>query len=64
MAGEQHIDAAHQAKVEALRAAIQVGINDMEAGRYKEFESFEELRRYLVRRTNQTLRRWKSSREK
>lgn len=40
-------DADDQARREALRAAVQVGIDDIEAGRYRDFESSGELRRYL-----------------
>jgi len=40
-------DEDEKARLEALRAAVQVGIDDMEAGRYQTFESPEELRRYL-----------------
>jgi antitoxin ParD1/3/4 len=36
-----------KAKLKALRAAIQIGIDDMEAGRYTTFHSSEELRRHL-----------------
>ena len=36
-----------KAKLKALRAAIQIGIDDMEAGRYTTFRSSEDLRRHL-----------------
>jgi antitoxin ParD1/3/4 len=39
--------AEHKAKVEALRAAAQVGIDDIEAGRYRTFKSSRALRDYL-----------------
>jgi len=39
--------AEEKAKLKALRAAVQVGIDDMEAGRYRTFKSPEELRRHL-----------------
>jgi antitoxin ParD1/3/4 len=48
-------DADEQARLEALRAAIQVGIDDIEAGRYKDFESFAEMERYLIARTDALL---------
>lgn len=35
--------AEYAAKLEALRAAVQVGINDMEAGQYTTFGSAKEL---------------------
>ncbi len=40
-------DANEQAHLVALRAAVQVGIDDIEAGRYKDFETAEELELYL-----------------
>ena len=36
-----------KAKLRALREAIQVGIDDIEAGRYTTFHSSEELRRHM-----------------
>jgi len=40
-------DAEDAAKLAALRAAVQVGIDDMEAGRYRTFESRETIRDYM-----------------
>lgn len=40
-------DLEERARLEALRAAVQVGIDDAEAGRYRTFESPAELRRHL-----------------
>ncbi|HEX3808605.1 MAG TPA: type II toxin-antitoxin system ParD family antitoxin [Rhizomicrobium sp.] len=40
-------DAEHKAKIKALREAAQIGIDDIEAGRYVEFQSFEELEKYM-----------------
>ncbi len=42
-------EAEDEAKLKALRAAVQEGIDDIEAGRYKEFESFEALDDHLKR---------------
>lgn len=39
--------AEEKAKLKALREAAQVGIDDIEAGRYRDFRTSEELRRYL-----------------
>jgi len=36
-----------KAKLKALREAVQVGIDDIEAGRYRTFTSDKELREYL-----------------
>lgn len=40
-------DAQDRAKLKALRDAVQVGIDDMEAGRYRAFEAPQSLRRHL-----------------
>lgn len=39
--------AERKAKLKALRDAIQVGIDDIEAGRYHELRSSAELRRFM-----------------
>jgi antitoxin ParD1/3/4 len=36
------------AKLAALRAAVQVGIDDLEAGRYQSFASAAEVERYVM----------------
>lgn len=41
--------AVQAAKLEALRAAVQVGIDDVEAGRYTVFENTKELSAHLDR---------------
>lgn len=48
-------DANEKARREALLAAVQVGIDDIEAGRYRDFESFEDMERYLIDRTDALL---------
>ncbi len=40
-------EAEDEAKLKALRAAVQLGIDDMEAGRYQVFESGAELEEHL-----------------
>ena len=40
-------DADDAARLEALRAAIRVGIDDIEAGRYLEFENFDALANHM-----------------
>ena len=40
-------EAEDRLRLEALRQAVQVGIDDLEAGRYKQFESFADLDAYL-----------------
>jgi len=41
----QHAE--HEAKLKALRDAVQEGIDDIEAGRFKEFDSVDELDKHL-----------------
>ncbi|TAN47381.1 MAG: type II toxin-antitoxin system ParD family antitoxin [Rhodospirillales bacterium] len=48
-------DADEQARLEALRAAVQVGIDDIEAGRYQVFKAPGEMRRYLKKLTSDVL---------
>ncbi|MBV8799028.1 MAG: type II toxin-antitoxin system ParD family antitoxin [Alphaproteobacteria bacterium] len=43
----QERDREEKAKLKALRAAVQVGIDDLEAGRYVEFRDSHSLREYL-----------------
>src|SRR6185312_4415112 len=44
-----------KARLRAFRYAVQVGINDIEAGRYRDFESFDELERYLTEISDKVL---------
>lgn len=48
-------DAEDEARLKALRAAVQVGIDDIEAGRYRDFDSADALADYLERMTDETL---------
>ncbi|CAA7615695.1 MAG: hypothetical protein FD176_3513 [Rhodospirillaceae bacterium] len=48
-------DAEEEARLEALRAAVQVGIDDMEAGRYQTFGNADALADYLERMTDEVL---------
>lgn len=48
-------DAEDKAKLQALREAAQVGIADIEAGRYYTFESPDELRDHFRKLTEQTI---------
>jgi len=41
-------DAEEQARLEALRDAVQVGIDDIEAGRYMDFNSVNEMEQHLI----------------
>ncbi len=54
-------DADEKARLEALRAAVEVGIDDIEAGRYQEFKTPGEMRRYLKKFTSDVLAERRSS---
>jgi antitoxin ParD1/3/4 len=49
--------AEEKVKLKALRAAIQVGIDDLENGRYVEFKTRGELRKYLKETGDEAIRR-------
>ena len=49
--------AEHKAKLKALREAVQVGIDDIEAGRYTEFHTEHELRVHLKSLAQRAIRR-------
>lgn len=48
-------DAQEEAKLKALREAVQLGIDDIEAGRYIEFESFDAMDQYLREMTDEII---------
>jgi antitoxin ParD1/3/4 len=48
-------EAENAAKLDALRAAVQVGIDDIEAGRFKRFKTEAELRVHLARLSRRAL---------
>jgi antitoxin ParD1/3/4 len=50
-------EAEETAKLKALREAVQVGIDDIEAGRYRTFKSPEALNRHLKSIASQAIRR-------
>ncbi len=41
-------DAEEQARLEALKAAVQVGIDDIKSGRYRDFDTVKEMERHLI----------------
>ena len=51
-------------RLEALRQAVRVGIDDLEAGRYKQFESFADLDAYLGKVTDEILAKRRTSRKR
>jgi antitoxin ParD1/3/4 len=51
-------------RLEALRQAVQVGIDDLEAGRYREFNSFADLDGYLSKVTDEVLAKRRSGRKR
>lgn len=48
-------EAQEQAKLEALRAAVRVGVGDIEAGRFRTFESRADLEVFMERLTDDVL---------
>ena len=48
-------EAENEAKLKALRAAVQEGIDDIEAGRSHKFETYEEMEAYLTSITDPIL---------
>lgn len=50
-------DADHETKLAALRAAVQVGIDDIEAGRYWEFGSIDDTVDHLEKVAQAAIRR-------
>jgi len=50
-------NAEHKAKLEALREAVQVGIDDIEAGRYQTFRTAEDLDRHLKSIAREAIKR-------
>lgn len=50
-------EAEDEAKIKAFREAVQKGFDDVEAGRYKEFESFADLRRHLEAVSEKAIKR-------
>jgi antitoxin ParD1/3/4 len=57
-------EAEDRVRLEALRQAVQVGIDDLEAGRYKQFESFADLDDYLGKVTDEILAKRRTSRKR
>ena len=51
--------AAHAAKLEALRAAVQVGIDELDRGEYREFKSTKALSAYLDKLTEDAIAKHK-----
>lgn len=45
----------HAAKLAALKAAIQVGVDDLEAGRYTDYASFDDFERDMIEFTDSAI---------
>ena len=48
-------DAEEAARLEALRSAVRVGLDDLEAGRYRDFDGVEDMRNHLIARSEGAL---------
>jgi antitoxin ParD1/3/4 len=57
-------EAEDRARLEALRKAIQVGIDDLNSGRYRQFDSFEDLDDYLGKVTEEVLAKRRTGRKR
>ena len=54
--GLRLLEAREAVKLQALREAIDVGLTDLEEGRFSDFASFDELEDYLIRVTEEALK--------
>lgn len=57
----RHATSEGRAQLKALRRAVQIGIDDLEAGRYKEFASFADLEVYLREKADRVLAKSRAS---
>jgi antitoxin ParD1/3/4 len=57
-------EAEDRLRLAALRQAVQVGIDDLESGRYKQFDSFADLDNYLGKVTDEILAKRRTSRKR
>jgi antitoxin ParD1/3/4 len=57
-------EAEDRARLKALREAAKVGLDDLKAGRYREFDSFEELDGYLGRIADRAIARHRIGRKR
>jgi len=53
---KDQIERIEKAKLKALRKAIQIGIDDIEAGRYRDFDNVDDLDRYLKALSDKVIR--------
>lgn len=57
-------DAEERARIDALRDAVQVGIADLEAGRYRTFDAPGTLRRHLSSIADDVVENYRRSRKR
>jgi antitoxin ParD1/3/4 len=57
-------EAEERARLEVLRKAVQVGIDDLDSGRFRHFTSFEELDDYLSKLTDEVLAKPRTGRKR
>lgn len=57
-------EAQDAARLKALRDAVQVGIDDLDNGRYKEFESFADLDAHLGKIADRAIDRHRASKKR
>ena len=51
----ERLEAEDQARLEALRAAARIGIADIDAGRFRSFDSRASFKRYLAARADEAI---------
>lgn len=57
-------EAEDQARLKALRDAVQVGLDDLQAGRYRSFDSFEALDRHLGKIADKAIARHRANQKR
>ncbi|MEK7992286.1 MAG: hypothetical protein AAB403_00635 [Planctomycetota bacterium] len=57
-------EAENSARLKALRDAVQVGIDDLNSGRYKSFESFADLDAHLGKITDRAIARHRAGQKR
>lgn len=53
-------DAEEAAKLEALREAARIGLRDLDEGRFRDFDSFDEMERHLIASTDDALKSYRA----
>ena len=57
-------EAEDRARLKALREAVKVGLDDLEAGRYRQFDSFEDLDNYVGKIADRAIARHRADQKR